>query len=83
MQRDAHLRALVARSFTRSRGTCGSLRMRADRRAWGERCEKSRIARLLREAGMRQSMSARAHPYPHVWSEPCIGTLKTDTIFHN
>ena len=42
---------------------------------------------LLQEAGMRQSMSARSNPYHNAWTEPQIGTLKTEMLqggtFHN
>ena len=35
---------------------------------------------LLRQAGMRQSMSARANPYHNAWTESFIGTLKTEML---
>ena len=35
---------------------------------------------LLRHAGLRQSMSARANPYHNAWSESFIGTLKTEML---
>jgi transposase InsO family protein len=35
---------------------------------------------LLREAGIRQSMSARANPYHNAWTESFIGTLKTEML---
>ena len=35
---------------------------------------------LLRAAGMRQSMSARANPYHNAWTESFIGTLKTEML---
>ena len=35
---------------------------------------------LLREAGMQQSMSARANPYHNAWTESFIGTLKTEML---
>ena len=35
---------------------------------------------LLREAGRRQSMSARAHPYHNAWTESFLGTLKTERL---
>jgi len=42
---------------------------------------------LLQEAGMRQSMSARANPYHNAWTESFMGTLKTEMLqggtFHN
>ncbi len=35
---------------------------------------------LLRQAGMRQSMSARANPYHNAWTESFMGTLKTEML---
>jgi transposase InsO family protein len=35
---------------------------------------------LLRQAGLRQSMSARANPYHNAWTESFIGTLKTEML---
>ena len=35
---------------------------------------------VLREAGMRQSMSARANPYPNAWPESFVGTLQTEML---
>ena len=35
---------------------------------------------LLRDAGMRQSMSARANPYHNAWTESFMGTLKTEML---
>ena len=35
---------------------------------------------LLRAAGMRQSMSARANPYHNAWTESFMGTLKTEML---
>ena len=35
---------------------------------------------LLREAGIRQSMSARANPYHNAWTESFMGTLKTEML---
>lgn len=35
---------------------------------------------LLKEAGLRQSMSARANPYHNAWTESAIGTIKTEML---
>ena len=35
---------------------------------------------LLRQAGLRQSMSARANPYHNAWTESFIGTLKSEML---
>jgi putative transposase len=36
--------------------------------------------RALANAGMRQSMSARANPYENAWTESFIGTLKLEML---
>lgn len=35
---------------------------------------------VLAQAGLRQSMSARANPYDNAWSESFIGTLKGEML---
>lgn len=35
---------------------------------------------LLRKAGLRQSMSARANPYHNAWTESFMGTLKSEML---
>ena len=35
---------------------------------------------LLKGAGLRQSMSARANPYHNAWTESFVGTLKTEML---
>lgn len=35
---------------------------------------------ILREAGVRQSMSARANPYHNAWTESFMGTLKAEML---
>ena len=35
---------------------------------------------LLSQAGMRQSMSARANPYHNAWTESFMGTLKSEML---
>jgi transposase InsO family protein len=37
---------------------------------------------LLGQAGMRQSMSARANPYQNAWTESFMGTLKNEMLQH-
>jgi putative transposase len=36
--------------------------------------------KILRQAGMRQSMSARANPYHNAWTESFMGTLKAEML---
>lgn len=76
-----HLRAdLVAAALRMAlasrRGTRGII-FHSDRGSqYGSRLFRS----LLAEAGMRQSMSARANPYHNAWSESLIGRLKTELL---
>ena len=42
----------------------------------GSQYGSTAFRRLLAQAGMRQSMSARANPYDNAWTESFIGTLK-------
>ena len=55
---DAELRALIAQSFEQSRNTYGSPRVRLDLRELGKRCGKNRVARLMRESGLRAPAEA-------------------------
>ena len=44
----------------------------------GSQYGSRRFRRLLKAAGIRQSMSARANPYDNAWTESFIGTLKLE-----
>ena len=76
-----HLRAdLVAdalRQALGSRRTLPGLIFHSDR---GSQYGSGTFRALLRKAGMRQSMSARANPYHNAWTESFIGTLKTEML---
>ena len=76
-----HLRAdLVSDALKQalgSRRTLPGLVFHSDR---GSQYGRGTYRNLLREAGMRQSMSARANPYPNAWTESFIGTLKTEML---
>jgi len=61
-KRDADLRPFIVQSFLRSRGTYGSPRVRADLRSQGEHCGKNRVARLMREQGLRARQKRRFKP---------------------
>ena len=61
-RRDAQLKPLIAESFTRSQQTYGSPRIRLDLADLGERCGKNRIARLMREDGLRPKQKRRFRP---------------------
>jgi len=59
---DAELRVLIAQSFEQSRNTYGSPRVRLDLRELGHRCGKNRVARLMRESGLRARQKRRFRP---------------------
>jgi transposase InsO family protein len=61
-QRDEQLRPLIVQSFEQSRRTYGSLRVQLDLRESGQRCGKNRIARLMREGGLRPQQKRRFRP---------------------
>jgi putative transposase len=50
---DAHLLRLIRASYTASQGSYGAPRAFLDLREAGEGCSKHRVARLMREAGLR------------------------------
>jgi putative transposase len=52
-QEDARLLRLISASFTASHGIYGAPRVLQDLRARGETCSKHRVARLMRENGLR------------------------------
>ena len=58
-QRDQRLRLEVRAAFTRSRGRYGSPRLHAELRARGERTSRKRVARLMREDGLRAKKRRR------------------------
>jgi putative transposase len=60
--KDAQLRPLIRRSFAQSRNTYGCLRIRFDLADLGHRCGKNRIARLMRECGLRPRQKRRFRP---------------------
>jgi putative transposase len=59
---DAQLRPLIVQSFEQSRRTYGCLRVRLDLQDRGQRCGKNRIARLMRESGLRPRQKRRFRP---------------------
>lgn len=61
-RQDAELRPLIAQSFATSRRTYGCLRVRLDLQDLGQRCGKNRIARLMRESGLRPKQKRRFRP---------------------
>ena len=61
-KKDVELRALILQSFEQSRNTYGSPRVRLDLRELGHRCGKNRVARLMRESGLRARQKRRFRP---------------------
>lgn len=80
---DTHMRAeLVVQALKQaleSRPQAKSLHtlFHSDR---GSQYGSSAFRAVLTNAGMRQSMSARANPYDNAWSESFIGTLKREML---
>lgn len=60
--RDEQLKAKVSQSFVRSKGNYGSPRIMMELRREGERCGKNRVARLMREQGLRAKCKRRFRP---------------------
>jgi transposase InsO family protein len=58
-KRDAQLRVLVLEAHVQSRRTYGSPRVQAELAAKGERASTKRIARLMREQGLRARVRRR------------------------
>jgi putative transposase len=56
---DAALTGKIRRVHERSPGTYGSPRVHAELRAIGIRCSRKRVARLMREAGLRGRIRGR------------------------
>ena len=61
-KQDAELRVFIVQSFKQSRNTYGSPRLRLDLRELGHRCGKNRVARLMRESGLRARQKRRLRP---------------------
>jgi transposase InsO family protein len=59
---DAELRVLITQSFEESRNSYGSPRVRLDLRELGHRCGKNRVARLMRQSGLRARQKRRFRP---------------------
>jgi len=75
MRSDLVIRALRQAIQTRSRGL--QTIFHSDR---GSQYGSIAYRSLLKGAGMRQSMSARANPYDNAWTESFIGTLKREML---
>lgn len=60
-----------------SRDTVADLIFHSDR---GSQYGSGAYRQILSQAGMRQSMSARANPYHNAWTESFMGTLKSEML---
>lgn len=60
-----------------SRDTVPDLVFHSDR---GSQYGSAAYRKILSQAGMRQSMSARANPYHNAWTESFMGTLKSEML---
>jgi transposase InsO family protein len=61
-QQDQQLLQLIVQAFVDSRQTYGSPRLRAVLQRQGQRCGKNRVARLMRQAGLRAHQKRRFRP---------------------
>ncbi len=61
-KRDEELRAQIRTVHHQSRRTYGSPRVHAELRARGERCGRKRVARLMRQEGLRVKVHRRLRP---------------------
>lgn len=76
-----HLKASLVsdalRQATSSRPVSKGLIFHSDR---GSQYGSREYRQLLRDSGMRQSMSARANPWHNAWTESFMGTLKKEML---
>ena len=76
-----HLRTELVSAALRqalgSRDTAPDLIFHSDR---GSQYGSGAYRQILSQAGMRQSMSARANPYHNAWTESFMGTLKNEML---
>ena len=82
-QHDDQLRPLIRQSFEQSRHTYGCPRVRLDLKDRGHHCGKNRIARLMRESGLRPKQKRRFRPrttdsrHPHPIAENWLAKIPT------
>jgi Transposase and inactivated derivatives len=74
-QENARLLRLIRASFTASHGIYGAPRVLQDLRERGETCSKHRVARLMRENGLRALHGYRTRHIPVVKSQALIPNL--------
>lgn len=67
-ERDQELRTRIRIVHQESRRTYGSPRVHAELHTQGERCGRKRVARLMREQGVRVKVRRRMRPTTNAWA---------------
>ena len=76
-----HMRAaLVTEALKQALASTAKVKGRIFHSDRGSQYGSKAFRTLLKEAGMLQSMSARANPYHNAWTESMIGTLKMEMV---
>lgn len=76
-----HMRAeLVVAALQQALGSTSKVAGRIFHSDRGSQYGSKIFRKLLKKAGMLQSMSARANPYDNAWTESMIGTLKAEMV---
>ena len=76
-----HMRAdLVVAALEQALGSTKKVAGRIFHSDRGSQYGSKLFRKLLKKAGMLQSMSARANPYDNAWTESMIGTLKAEMV---
>ncbi len=87
-KRDEELRTQIRAVHQQSRRTYGSPRVHAELRAQGERCGRKRVARLMRQEGLRVKVRRRfrptttdsrhPHPVPPMFRHAALGSQRSE-----
>lgn len=89
-QQDQHLSAQIRRVHQKSKGRYGAPRVHAELRAQGQRCGRKRVARLMRQEGLRgrgkrkyrvTTNSEHAHPVAEHLVLQQFGALAPNTVW--
>ena len=76
-----HMRAdLVVKALEQALGSTPKAAERIFHSDRGSQYGSKSFRKLLKKAGMLQSMSRRANPYDNAWTESMIGTLKAEMV---
>ncbi len=77
---DTHLRAELVVAALRQALQTRTVHQTIFHSDRGSQYASTAFRQTLAAAGLRQSMSARANPYDHAWTESFIGTLKLEML---